>query len=90
MSLLDVDSIDYIGVNILFKHVYVGIFDDLDLDILVRVAKMISPRKMAPILAAMNTPRAQELTVRLASETSENPEQMQAADLAALPQIVGQ
>lgn len=67
-----------------------GIFNDLDLDILVRVAKMISPRKMAPILAAMNTPRAQELTVRLASETSENPEQMQAADLAALPQIVGQ
>lgn len=67
-----------------------GIFNDLDLDILVRVAKMISPRKMAPILAAMNTARAQELTVRLASETSENPEQMQAADLAALPQIVGQ
>jgi hypothetical protein len=32
MSLLDVDSIDYIGVNILFKHVYVGIFDDLDWD----------------------------------------------------------
>lgn len=32
MSLHDVDSIDYIGVNILFKHVYVGIFDDLDWD----------------------------------------------------------
>lgn len=67
-----------------------GIFNELDIDILVRVAKMISPRKMAPILAAMNTPRAQELTVRLASETSENPDQMGAADIAALPQIVGQ
>lgn len=66
------------------------IFNQLELDILVRVAKMMSPRKMAPILAAMDTVRAQELTVRLASETSENPDQMQAADLAALPQIVGQ
>jgi len=66
------------------------IFNQLEIDILVRVAKMMSPRKMAPILAAMDTLRAQELTVRLASETSENPDQMQAADLAALPQIVGQ
>jgi hypothetical protein len=28
--------------------------------------------------------------VRLASETTENPDQMQASELAALPQIVGQ
>lgn len=67
-----------------------GIFNQLEIDILVRVAKMMPPRKMAPILADMDTARAQELTVRLASETSENPEQMQPADLAALPQIVGQ
>ena len=32
MSLLDVDSIDYVGVNNLFKRVYVGIFDELDWD----------------------------------------------------------
>jgi len=32
MSLLDVDSIDYVGVNNLFKRVYVGLFDDLDWD----------------------------------------------------------
>jgi hypothetical protein len=32
MSLLDVDTIDYVGVNILFKRVYVGIFDDFDWD----------------------------------------------------------
>lgn len=30
MSLRDVEVIDYIGVNILFKRVYVGLFDDLD------------------------------------------------------------
>src|ERR1700710_435353 len=32
MSLLDVDAIDYIGINNLFKRVYVGIFDDLAWD----------------------------------------------------------
>ena len=67
-----------------------GIFDALEIDVLVRVAKMMPPRKMAPILAEMDKTRAQELTVRLASETSENPEEMGAADLAALPQIVGE
>lgn len=67
-----------------------GIFNQLEIDVLVRVAKMMSPRKMAPILAAMDTGRAQELTVRLASDSAENPEQMAPADLAALPQIVGQ
>jgi len=67
-----------------------SIFDELDIDVLVRVAKMMSPRKLAPVLAAMTTTRAQELTIRLAAETSENPEQMQPADVAALPQIVGQ
>ncbi|SAK96818.1 hypothetical protein AWB77_05658 [Caballeronia fortuita] len=30
MSLRDVDAVDYIGINILFKRVYVGLFDDLD------------------------------------------------------------
>ena len=30
MSLRDVDVIDYIGENILYKRVYVGLFDDLD------------------------------------------------------------
>lgn len=66
------------------------IFDDLEIDVLVRVAKLMSPRKLAPVLAEMKTPRAQELTVRLASETSGAPEQIPSADLASLPQIVGQ
>jgi hypothetical protein len=30
MSVRDVDAIDYIGVNILFRKVYVGVFDELD------------------------------------------------------------
>lgn len=32
MSLLDVDLIDYVGVNNLFRRVYVGLFDELDWD----------------------------------------------------------
>lgn len=67
-----------------------GIFDSLEMDVLVRVAKMMPPRNMAPILAAMDRAKAEELTVALAAQTSENPEQMGAADLSALPQIVGQ
>jgi hypothetical protein len=30
MSVRDVDTIDYVGVNILFRKVYIGIFDELD------------------------------------------------------------
>jgi flagellar motility protein MotE (MotC chaperone) len=67
-----------------------AIFDQLDMEVLVRVAKMMTPRKMAPILAAMNTGRAQELTVRLASAETDPLESMTPENLAALPQIVGQ
>lgn len=67
-----------------------AIFDQLDMEVLVRVAKMMTPRKMAPILAAMNTARAQELTVRLASAETDPLESMTPDNLAALPQIVGQ
>ncbi|MBJ7577125.1 hypothetical protein JHC09_04415 [Devosia sp. MC532] len=67
-----------------------AIFDELDMEVLFRVAKMMTPRKMAPIMAAMTTARAQELTVRMATDTTEPAEQMSVDDLAALPQIVGQ
>lgn len=67
-----------------------AIFDQLDMEVLVRVAKMMTPRKMAPILAAMNTGRAQELTVRLASAETDPLESMTPDDLASLPQIIGQ
>lgn len=67
-----------------------GIFNQIEMDVLLRVAKMMPPRKMAPILAAMDRSKAEALTVALAAQTSETPEQMGQADLAALPQIVGQ
>lgn len=67
-----------------------NIFNALDIEVLLRVAKMMPPRKMAPILAEMNTARAQELTVRMASDSVDPLEQMTPQDLAALPQIVGQ
>jgi len=66
------------------------IFDNLDIEVLLRVSKMMSPRKMAPILAAMTTSRAQELTVRMASADADPLETMSSDDIAALPQIVGQ
>lgn len=67
-----------------------AIFNTLDLEILVRVARQMSPRKMAPILAVMETTRAQELTVRLASIADEPADEMTPENLAELPQIVGQ
>ncbi|WP_297109573.1 hypothetical protein [uncultured Devosia sp.] len=67
-----------------------NIFNALDIEVLLRVAKMMSPRKMAPILAEMDTMRAQELTVRMASASIDPLDQMSPEALAALPQIVGQ
>lgn len=67
-----------------------AIFNTLDIEVLLRVAKMMSPRKMAPILAEMDTQRAQELTVRMAALSDAPIEQMTPANLADLPQIVGQ
>lgn len=67
-----------------------AIFDNLDMEVLLRVAKTIAPRKMAPILAAMETARAQELTVKMADLADRPATEMSPADLAELPQIVGQ
>lgn len=67
-----------------------NIFNNLDMEVLLRVAKSMSPRKMAPILAVMQATRAQELTVRMAALADQPAAQMTSADLAALPQIVGQ
>ncbi|MBU1306537.1 MAG: hypothetical protein KKF33_13590 [Alphaproteobacteria bacterium] len=67
-----------------------NIFNNLDMDVLLRVAKTMSPRKMAPILAVMDTQRAQELTVKMANLADQPATEMTPADLAALPQIVGQ
>ena len=67
-----------------------NIFNELDMDVLLRVAKTMNPRKMAPILAEMAAPRAQELTVQMAALADKPPTEMTPDDLAALPQIVGQ
>lgn len=67
-----------------------NIFNSLDMNVLLQVAKTMSPRKMSPILAAMNATRAQELTVAMANLSAQPPTEMTSADLAALPQIVGQ
>ena len=66
------------------------IFNNLDMAVLLQVSKTMSPRKMAPILAAMEPARAQELTVAMASLAEQPSTQMTPEDLAALPQIVGQ
>lgn len=67
-----------------------NIFNALDMNVLLRVAKTMNPRKMAPILAAMDPARAQELTVKMAALADQPADQMTPADLSALPQIVGQ
>lgn len=68
------------------------IFDALEVDVLVRVAKAINPRKMAPIMAKMNPAIAQVLTVKLAATSPvTQPTTMASADFSGdLPQIVGQ
>jgi flagellar motility protein MotE (MotC chaperone) len=67
-----------------------AIFNELEMDVLLRVAKAIAARKMAPILAEMSAQRAQELTVAMASVVTQPGEQMTPDDLASLPQIIGQ
>lgn len=67
-----------------------NIFNALEMDVLLRVAKTMNPRKMSPILAAMDAPRAQELTVRMAALADQPAAEMTPDNLAALPQIVGQ
>lgn len=67
-----------------------NIFNNLDMEVLLQVAKTMSPRKMAPIMAQMEAKRAQELTVRMAALSELPPTALTPDDLAALPQIVGQ
>jgi flagellar motility protein MotE (MotC chaperone) len=67
------------------------IFDTLDLNVLLKVARAMNPRKMSPILAAMSAEPAQALTTAFASTGDTNTVAMAGTgeDLAALPQIVG-
>jgi flagellar motility protein MotE (MotC chaperone) len=66
------------------------IFDTLNMQVLLRVARSMSPRKLAPILAAMASAPAQALTTALASVQPEAVVADAGENLAALPQIQGQ
>lgn len=67
------------------------IFDTLDTQMLVRVARAMNPRKMAPILARMEPMKARALTAGLARQEAEPMlDAGTAQNLANLPQIVGQ
>ena len=69
------------------------IFDTLDLNTLLKVSRAMNPRKMSPILAAMNAVPAQALTTAFATTGESNTASETASgtgqNLAALPQIVG-
>ena len=67
-----------------------AIFNQLSDEVLYRVAIAMNPRKMAPVLAAMTTTRAQQLTTLLAAEQAEPSIASAADDLSQLPQIIGQ
>jgi flagellar motility protein MotE (MotC chaperone) len=66
------------------------IFNQLDMGVLMRVAKAMNPRKMAPVLAKMDPLKAKSLTAGLATEQPEPALDTPVEDLASLPQIVGQ
>jgi flagellar motility protein MotE (MotC chaperone) len=72
-----------------------AVFNTLSMEVLLRLAINMNPRKMSPILANMQTQRAQELTVRMATSGSDSTQgemtsgtQVQSG--GNLPQIVGQ
>lgn len=68
-----------------------AIFDQLEMPVLLRVARAISPRKMAPIMARMDPAKAKDLTAGLAVDRVEPTIDMsEDEDLAALPQIIGE
>jgi flagellar motility protein MotE (MotC chaperone) len=58
--------------------------------VLLRVARAMNPRKMAPVLARMDPMRAKSLTAGMATEEAEPTLDVAAEDLSSLPQIVGQ
>lgn len=65
------------------------IFDSLNMDVLLRVARSMNSRKMAPVLAKMETKRATDLTAMLAEIEPEPQLNAPVDNLADLPQIVG-
>jgi len=71
-----------------------AVFNTLDINVLLRLALNINPRKMSPILAKMSRERAQLLTVRMASPQVNVTDMNLMSNItppnnSALPQIVG-
>lgn len=66
-----------------------AIFDSLEMDVLLRVVRSMNPRKMAPVLAKMDTKRATDLTLMLAEVEPEPELDVPLDSLDDLPQIVG-
>lgn len=66
------------------------IFNELDMNTLLRVSRAMNPRKLAPIMAKINPVKAKDLTASMAITPTEPQVAVTAEDLAALPQIVGQ
>lgn len=65
------------------------IFDRLDMMVLVRMVERMNPRKMAAVLAEMDSEKAEALTINLANANLQDLETVQDAD-EGLPQIIGQ
>jgi len=65
------------------------IFDTLDIGVLIKIARAMNPRNMSPILAAMSSRPAQQLTTELASVTPQTTVPANSVATAKLPQIVG-
>ncbi len=57
------------------------IFDKLDQTVLVDVASVMNPKKLAAVLAVMSPDAAQRLTVELAKRTENNEQGLPATDL---------
>ena len=67
------------------------IFNELETPLLIKVASAMNPKKMGPILAKMDPLKAKALTDGMAAQQAEqNGGDLTGADLANLPQIVGQ
>lgn len=67
-----------------------AIFDQMEMPVMLRVARAMSPRKMAPILAEMDPLRARDLTTTMAVDQVEDTIELSDNGIASLPQIVGQ
>lgn len=66
------------------------IFNDLDMDVLLRVSKSMNPRKLGPIMAKMIPEKAQHLTVQMAGLQDARAGEVIQGSFAHLPQIVGE